>query len=146
MFAYCENRPSCTIDPSGHYAVLDPDIDIDEDPESNFVPINNQLEPPYSSMSYGLGNIGDNGCTAIGTYNGLGFAGYSAEFDSVASYYVDHWYFLFWGTPSFLIGGCLSSFGAEYSYSTGSQIIEKCKNGGAVIVNIYNKENNSSHK
>ena len=137
MFAYCNNNPSCCSDNHGSYPVFEFEQEIEETKPNP--PINGQGLEPYSSMAYGTSTIGEYGCTAIGTYNAMNLAGYSMDLNTIISYYEWRWYFLHHGTPTWLIGGCLSTLGAKYTHSYDSAIIEQCKNGGAVIVNVFNR-------
>ena len=145
MFEYCGNNP---IDCSDFSGCRPKDIQDEINPtqiDDSRITINGQQRDPYSSMSYGTGNVGDSGCVVIATYNALLLSGYSTSFTSVVDYYVWRWIFLHHGTPTWLIGGCLSTFGVEYVHSCDPSIIGKCKNGGTVIVNVYNRRTTISY-
>ena len=137
MFAYCGNNCVISNDSSGHYATFDPNFLIDEEEAVYHEPINGQGREPYASMVFGSSDLEHSGCGAIGVHNGLILSGHRSDIRHWISFFQSKRFFRLLGVFPWEIDDALDSVGVCYESSSDPSIVEKCKNGGVVIVTYW---------
>ena len=89
MFAYCGNNPVNYSDPSGCFRLpAGKFIPFSEDEEHYY--IYDQHDPSVSSIQFGEGTVGPNGCAAVASYNALLDMGEYMPFEEVCNWYSEH--------------------------------------------------------
>lgn len=103
MFAYCNNNPPNTIDPTGNYPWILPTCFEDDGRRY----ITDQNDAIVGAKRFGLTSVSHGGCGPIATYNTLISLGKPGCFDDVLAYYNRHLFQLsllgFAGTPTDLV-------------------------------------------
>jgi len=117
MFAYCNNTPIVSIDPTGH-SLHHIFAYIFHEYSGGYSYIIDQTESEIGKKKLGVTTISHGGCGVVATYNALLSMGDYRSFDDVLAYYNEHFSRLTFGGLAGIMPGEVAQYFENNGYRT----------------------------